>query len=79
MRANIVDLRYRMRDVLNALNRNEEVVILYHGKEKAVIVPIRKKKMRSVKQHPFFGMLSDEKSSVEDIMEKLRGDRYNDI
>jgi antitoxin (DNA-binding transcriptional repressor) of toxin-antitoxin stability system len=79
MRANIVDLRYRMRDVLNALNRNEQVVILYHGKETAVIVPMRKKKMRSVKQHEFFGMLSDEEQSVEDIIDKLRGSRYHDI
>lgn len=79
MRANIVDLRYKMSDVLAALNRNEEVIILYHGKEKAVIVPIRKKKIRSVKQHPFFGMLKDEEASVEEIMKDLRGDRYRDI
>ena len=79
MRANIVDLRYRMRDVLNAINRNEKVVILYRGKEKAVIVPIRKKKMHSVKQHPFFGMREDEQRPVEEVMAKLRGDRYSDI
>ena len=34
MRANIVDLRYRMNDVLKALDRNEEVTILYYGQEK---------------------------------------------
>lgn len=79
MRANIVDLRYRMSDVLNALNRNEEVIILYRGKEKAVIIPIRKKKLSSVKGHPFFGMLRDEKRTVEDVMMHLRGDRYSDI
>lgn len=32
MQASIVDLRYRMNDILKALARNEEVEILYHGK-----------------------------------------------
>lgn len=79
MQANIVDLRYHMSKVLSALNRNEEVVILYRGKEKAVIVPIRKKKKVSVKNHAFFGMTKNENDSVENIMGKLRGDRYGDI
>ena len=79
MKANIVDLRYRMSDVINALNRNEEVVIMYRDKEKAVIVPIRKKKLGSIKQHPFFGMRKGETRAVEDTMAELRGDRYRDI
>ena len=33
MKATIVDLRYRMKDVISALKRNEKVYILYHGKE----------------------------------------------
>ena len=32
MKATIVDLRYRMKDILRALERNEDVSILYHGK-----------------------------------------------
>lgn len=79
MKANIVDLRYHMKKVLNALNRNEEVIVFYRGKEKARIVPIRKEKLRSVKQHPLFGMHKDETRKVEDVMADLRGDRYRDI
>lgn len=41
MRASVVDLRYRMKDVLRALDRNEEVTVTYRGKVKGVIVPKR--------------------------------------
>lgn len=34
MKATVVDLRYKMNDVLKALDRNETVTILYHGKVK---------------------------------------------
>ncbi len=34
MTASVVELRYKMNDVLKALNRNEDVSILYHGKVK---------------------------------------------
>ena len=37
MKATIVDLRYRMNDILKALERNEDVNILYHGKTKGVL------------------------------------------
>jgi prevent-host-death family protein len=40
MKASIVDLRYRMKDVLRAIDRGEEVTVLYRGKEKARVVPI---------------------------------------
>ena len=35
MKATIVDLRYRMKDVLRAIDRGEIVTVLYCGKEKA--------------------------------------------
>ena len=79
MHASIVDLRYRMRDILRALRRNEEIVILYRGKETAVMTPLHRKKTGSVKQHPFFGMSKDETRSVENMMNELRGNRYDDI
>jgi hypothetical protein len=36
MEASVVDLRYKMRDVLEALERRESVQILCHGDEKGV-------------------------------------------
>ena len=40
MNATIVDLRYRMKNVLLAIDRGETVTVLYRGKEKARLVPI---------------------------------------
>ena len=39
MKASVVDLRYKMNDILKALDRNETVSVLYHGKMKGVIIP----------------------------------------
>ena len=39
MKASVVDLRYRMKDVLKALRRRESVEILYHGKTAGIILP----------------------------------------
>jgi hypothetical protein len=36
MKATITDLRYRMKDILKAIDRNETVTIFYRGKEKAL-------------------------------------------
>jgi hypothetical protein len=35
MKSSVVDLRYRMKDVLKAIDRGETVSVLYRGKEKA--------------------------------------------
>ena len=82
MNASVVDLRYRMKEVLKAIRRNEEVRVLYHGKPTAVILPLRKKHpVMKTEDHPLFGYLkgSSRGKSVEKIMEKLRGDRYSDL
>lgn len=80
MKATIVDLRYRMNDVLKALDRNETVTVLYHGKVKGIIVPAKSKKLTKIKEHPFFGMSAkDNKRTVLDELSELRKPRYNDI
>lgn len=79
MQATIVDLRYHMKDVLEALKRNEEVSILYHKKKIASLVPTRHTRKASVEDHAFFGMMRDEKTTINEIMQQLRGARYRDI
>jgi hypothetical protein len=80
MKASIVDLRYKMKDVLNALDRNEEVKVLYHGKLKGTIIPQKNNiKKSGVKDHPFFGMNKDEDLTVPETLDKLRKNRYHDI
>jgi len=56
MKASVVDLRYKMNDVLKALERNENVTVLYRGKVKGVIVPAEQNHSMKMKDHPFFGM-----------------------
>jgi len=78
MKATVVDLRYRMNDVLKALERNEDVSILYHGKTKGVIKPVNRSVEARVTDHPFFNM-DPSGDSPEDIMEGLRGGRHRDL
>ena len=80
MKASVVDLRYKMNDVLKALDRNEKVTVLYRGKVKGVLIPSVETNQMKIIDHPFFGMSSQvNKKSVLDEMDDLRGGRYNDI
>ena len=80
MKAKVVDLRYKMNEVLKALDRNEKVTILYHGKVKGVILPATPEKGIKVQDHPFFGMCRDEEgTSVSETLQQLRGGRYRAV
>ena len=78
MQATIVDLRYHMNDVLKALDRNEDVDILYRGKTKGVLVAKTDPTGAKVEEHPFFNMRRSTES-VEPEMDRLRGGRYRDL
>ena len=78
MKASVVDLRYRMNEVLKALDRNEDVSILCRGKLKGVIKATKGKSKSKVSEHPFFGMCENG-GSAEQLMDRLRGGRYRDI
>lgn len=80
MKATVVDLRYKMNDVLKALDRNEKVTVLYRGKVKGVLVPVSKRKDMRMTDHPFFGMSSqDSGNTVLEKLDELRKARYDDI
>jgi len=76
MEATIVDLRYKMNDVLKALERNEKVNVKYRGKIKGTIVPNQIIEQKAVEEHSFFGMMKHDKETVAEVMQKLRGSRY---
>ena len=65
MKATIVDLRYKMKDVLRAIDRGETVTVLYRGKEKARLTPITPlsgasdKGAQKTRDQPLFGLWSD--------------------
>lgn len=78
MEATVVDLRYRMNDVLKALERSESVSVLYRGKVKGVIRPAGRVCERRPRDHAFFGSkVSGE--SVEKTVERIRRERYRDL
>ncbi len=76
MKASVVDMRYKMSEVLDALARSESVEILYHGKTKGIIQPVATKPGKSVQEHRFFGMCKTAEEPVSVTLEKLRGQRY---
>jgi antitoxin (DNA-binding transcriptional repressor) of toxin-antitoxin stability system len=79
MKATILDLRYRMKEVLRALNKREMVTIFYHGKVKGTIIPAGAEKATKVEDHPFFKMAGEETRSVDEQMDELRGSQFDDI
>ena len=78
MEATVVDLRYRMSDVLKALSRNESVCVLARGKLKGIIRPVGKVEATRVADHGFFGSRRST-GSVESLMGALRGGRHHDL
>ena len=80
MKASVVDLRYKMSDVLKALDRNEKVTVLYHGKVKGIIIPAEREQSKKITEHPFFGMAAENGAqSVGELLNELRESRYNDL
>ena len=80
MEATAMDLRYHLKDIFKALDRNEPVDLLYRGKLKGTIVPKQSKKPKmDMRDHPAFGIMADDPRSVEEIMHELRKGRYDDL
>lgn len=77
MEATIVDLRYKTSEILKALDRNESVTVLYHGKVKATITPAQKKTTTKIQDHPFFGMRESCEQTVLEELEDLRKPRHD--
>ena len=82
MKATILDLRYRMKDVLRAIDRGETVTVLYRGKEKARILPVTaESEPYKPSSHPFVGMWSKRKdmADVGAYVRKLRKPRFDGL
>ena len=61
MKASILDLRRRMKDILLALDRNESVTIFYRGKEKAILSPSRQQNKQICKRPRGFWSVARQK------------------
>lgn len=83
MKASILDLRRKMREVLKALDRREPVTILYRGRKKGVLYPAKGNggRKKTVSEHPAFGMWKDRRDlrDVKKFVRNLRKGRYNAV
>jgi antitoxin (DNA-binding transcriptional repressor) of toxin-antitoxin stability system len=82
MKATIVDLRYRMKDVLRAIDRGETVTVLYRGNEKARIVPSGGElKGSKPSDHPACGMWADREDMADPAayVRKIREPRFDHL
>jgi prevent-host-death family protein len=84
MEASIVDLRYRMKDVLRAIDRGETVTVTYRGREKARLVPSNAAAGSTpvnLRDHPFVGMWKDREDMADPVayIRKLRQPRYDHL
>jgi antitoxin (DNA-binding transcriptional repressor) of toxin-antitoxin stability system len=83
MKASVVDLRDRMKEILDALARGEDVTVLYQGEERARLVPLDKARKAGPdpEDDPAFGMWGDdsEKADVEGYVRRLREERFRDL
>lgn len=81
MKANVLDLRKKMSEVMPAIGRHEHVTLPHRGHRHAMIVPLTEKKKRKVKvaDLPAFGMWAkrDEMTDAVTYVEKLREPRGN--
>ena len=80
MKATARDLRFKTKEILAAIERGEEVILTYRGKEKARILPIHNKPPKTMdKEDPLFGIWRTNKrvTDVDAYLDELRGGRFS--
>ena len=79
MKATAKELRFKTREIFAAIERGEEVLITYRGKEKARIIPVSKKRGNTdSREEELFGIWK-ENERVDDVsayLDHLRGGRF---
>ena len=81
MKATVLDLRRRTKEIIEALDRNEKVTIYHRGRKKGVIHPARseKKPLIPMMEHPVCGMWADREDMADPVewVRKVRRGRFN--
>jgi len=77
MKATAKDLRFHSKELINTVNRGEEVVITFRGKPCAKLVPFTGKKGKKTK-NDLFGMWKDYEfiENVDEHVRNLRKGRF---
>ena len=79
MQATAKDLRFHSKELLESVERGEEVVITYRGKPHAKLIPIRKRKTKfQDEESQLFGIWKDDESTlnVNEYVRNLRKGRF---
>ncbi len=79
MQATAKDLRFHSTDLLNTVKRGEEVIISYHGKSCAKLVPIEDENDDLKTLNELFGIWKDnpQTQDVKSHVRNLRQGRFN--
>ncbi len=77
MKASILDLRYKTKEVLRALRNRELVTVLYHGVPAGIIHPADSlQKSPRVQDTAFFGMSVKWREPPLVLVKRMRQNRY---
>ena len=80
MKATAKDLRFHSRELLDTVNRGEEVIITYRGRPCAKLVPIKQgaKNNNKKEENELFGIWKDnpDVKNVDRYVRKLRKGRF---
>ncbi len=79
MRATAKDLRFHSKELLDTVNRGEEVLITYRGKPCAWLIPYEQAEFKQGKiKNEFFGIWRDhdEITDVNEYVRKIRKGRF---
>jgi antitoxin (DNA-binding transcriptional repressor) of toxin-antitoxin stability system len=71
------DLRFKISMLFDALNNGEDITITYRGKARAKLIATNKKPKK--REDIAFGIWSDKKESVDEVVRKLRKERSFDV
>ncbi len=77
MKATAKDLRFHAKQLLETVNRGEEVIITFRGKPCAKLVPFEKRKNK-INKNKLFGMWKnhDLTENVDEYVRNLRKGRF---
>ena len=77
MKATAKDLRFHSKELLDSVNRGEEVIITFRGKPCAKLIPYKEKDEKIVKNE-LFGIWKDNDmiQDVDEYIRELRKGRY---
>ena len=82
MKASFVDLRRKSRQIIQALQRKEQITVLYRGRPAAIMRPIDDrggKTVGSAADHPAFGLWADREQmkDASAYIRELRRGRFD--